>query len=191
MIEKPTPIDTEVGAQTFEDLLHTVEEMDTPDGFKAELIRGKIVVSPWSKLRYFLPMESLKEQLKPHAPDGHATDYAPFLFSFPAAGRAYGPDLFVVDRSIFQGDGRHGDAGALALVAEFTSVSTKDADWCEKLQVYGQLVPLYLVVDMQDREITCFSDPSPSGYRSHRTVSFGKPLTVPAPFDCEIDTTDF
>ncbi|MGE7389663.1 Uma2 family endonuclease [Streptomyces sp. NPDC004126] len=191
MIERPRPIGTTEGEPAFEDVLRTVEEMDTPDGHKAELIRGKIVVSPWSKLRYSRPMRSLREQLGQHAPEGHIADTSPFLFGFPSAERGYGPDLYVVDEAALEADGRHADSTALSLVSEFTSVSTRDADWQEKLQVYGQLVPVYLVVDMQAEEITCFSDPSPQGYRAHKTVSFGTPLPVPAPFSCEIDTTAF
>ncbi|WP_405978922.1 Uma2 family endonuclease [Streptomyces sp. NBC_00158] len=176
---------------SFEDMLRAVEEMDTPEGYKAELIRGKIIVSPWPELRCMRPMLSLREQLEQHAPEGHVAESAPFLFSLPSACRAYGPTLYVVDRSAFLAEGRHGDGEALHLVAEFTSTSTRDADWQEKLQVYGQLLPVYLVVDMQAEEITCFSDPSPQGYRAHKTVSFGTPLPVPAPFSCEIDTTAF
>ncbi|NXY97014.1 Uma2 family endonuclease [Streptomyces sp. BR123] len=183
-IEAPSP-------PTFEDLLRTVEEMHTPDGFKAELIRGKIVVSPWSRLRYYVPMRALREQLGAHAPEGHVADIAPFLFRFPTAGRAYGPDLFVADLAAFEEDGRHAEGSALSLVAEFTSVSTRDADWVEKLEVYGRLVPVYLVVDMQDAEITCFSEPSPHGYRSRQTVSFGKPLDIPRPFGFALDTAAF
>ncbi|MFB7463939.1 Uma2 family endonuclease [Streptomyces sp. NPDC056224] len=190
MTERATPIES-LSPPTFESLLRTVEEMNTPDGFKAELIRGKIVVSPFSKLRYYRRMRAVREQLQAHAPEGHVADVAPFLFSFPAAERAYGPDLFVADEAAFDEEGRHADSAALSLVAEFTSVSTKDADWNEKLNVYGRLVPVYLVVDMQDAEITCFWDPSPHGYRSRRTVSFGETLPVPEPFGFELDTTGF
>ncbi|MFJ7155524.1 Uma2 family endonuclease [Streptomyces sp. NPDC101118] len=190
MTEQATPIETAT-PPTFDALLRTVEEMDTPDGFKAELIRGKIIVSPWSKLRYSRPMRDLRAQLQAQAPKGHFADTSPFLFSFPGAHRAFGPDLYVVDESAFDADGRHADGEALSLVAEFTSVSTKDADWEEKLDVYGRLVPVYLVVDMQESEITCFSDPSPHGYRSRTTVSFGEPLRVPEPFGFELDTSTF
>ncbi|MFJ3878625.1 Uma2 family endonuclease [Streptomyces sp. NPDC090077] len=176
---------------SFEGMLRTVEELDTLEGYKAELIRGKIIVSPWLELRCMRPTLSLREQLTEHIAAEQVATHAPFLFSFPSVGRAYGPDLYVVDRSAFLTEGRHGDGEALSLVAEFTSTSTRDVDWQEKLQVYGQLVPVYLVVDMQAEEITCFSDPSPHGYRAHRTVSFGTPLPVPAPFSCEIDTTAF
>ncbi len=118
-------------------------------------------------------------------------EIAPFLFRFSAAERAYGPDLFVADESAFESEDRHADGAALSLVGEFTSVSTRDADWNEKLDVYGRLVPIYLVVDMQDSEITCFWEPSPHGYRSRTTVSFGEALHVPAPFGFAIDTTGF
>ncbi|RPF46415.1 putative restriction endonuclease [Streptomyces sp. Ag109_G2-6] len=190
MTERATPIE-HAALPTFETLLRAVAEMDTPDGFKAELIRGKIVVSPFSRLRYYRCMRALREQLQAHAPEGHVADIAPFLFRFPAAKRAYGPDLFVTDESAFDEEGRHADGGALSLVGEFTSVSTRDADWKEKLDVYGRIVPVYLVVDMQDSEITCFSDPSPQGYRSRKTVAFGEALPIPEPFDFSLDTTGF
>lgn len=77
MTERATPIGTLSESATFDDLLHTVAEMNTPDGFKAELIRGKIVLSPFSKLRYFRPMRALREQLQSHAPKGHIADIAP------------------------------------------------------------------------------------------------------------------
>ncbi|MGW7314373.1 Uma2 family endonuclease [Streptomyces sp. NPDC054865] len=190
LTERATPIEAPP-TPTFETLLRAVEEMNTPDGFKAELIRGKIVVSPGSKLRYIRSMRALRRQLEDAAPRGHIVETSPVLFQFPSAGRAYGPDLFVADEAAFDADGRHADAAALSLVAEFTSVSTKDADWDEKLDVYGLIVPAYLVVDMQGSEITCFSDPSPHGYRSRTTVSFGEDLRVPAPFDCPLDTSGF
>ncbi|MFF8270709.1 Uma2 family endonuclease [Streptomyces sp. NPDC016562] len=190
MIERATPIE-QAAPPTFETLLRTVAELNTPDGFKAELIRGKIVVSPFSQLRYSRRMRMLREQLQAHVPKGHFADTSPFLFRFAASERGYGPDLYVADEAAFEEDGLYADGAALSLVGEFTSVSTKDVDWNEKLEVYGQLVPVYLVVDMQGLEITCFWDPSPHGYRSRKTVSFGEPLPVPEPFGFELDTTGF
>ncbi|MHC6627658.1 Uma2 family endonuclease [Streptomyces globosus] len=175
----------------FESLLRTVEEMAAPDGFRAELIRGKIIVSTWPGPRSLRCLRVLRERIAAHAPQGHVVDAAPVLFRFPSPGRAYGPSLFSADEAAFEADGRSADGSALSLVAESTSVSTRDADWVEKLEVYGRLVPVYLVVDMQESEITCFSDPSPHGYRSRQTVPFGKPLTVAEPFGFEFDTAGF
>lgn len=190
MSERPAAIDAPA-AGAFEDMLRIVEELDTPDGYKAELIRGKIVVSPWSKLRFKKAMKSLRLQLEPYAPTGHDVDVAPFLFVFPGVERGFGPDLHVADEAAFDADGRHADGGALSLVAELTSVSTKDADWLDKLDAYGRVVPVYLVLDMQAEEITAFWDPSAKGYQSRTTVPFGKRLHVPAPFDFELETAGF
>ncbi|MEV6676120.1 hypothetical protein AB0N09_04525 [Streptomyces erythrochromogenes] len=59
----------------------------------------------------------------------------------------------------------------------------------DALSASPAFVPVHLVVDMQDSEITCFHDPSPHGYRARTTVSFGEPLRIPAPFDFTLDTT--
>ncbi|WP_369233800.1 Uma2 family endonuclease [Streptomyces sp. R21] len=190
MSERPTAIDAPPSG-AFEDMLRIVEELDTPDGYKAELIRGKIVVSPWSKLRYLRPMRRLRTQVEAHAPQGHVTETSPFLFVFPPSGRGLGPDLFVADEAAFDAQGRHADGSALSLVAELTSDSTKDADWLDKLDTYGRVVPVYLVLDMQVEEVTAFWDPSEKGYRSRTTVPFGEPLHVPVPFDFELDTSGF
>ncbi len=195
ILERPMTTDTpgaEEPLKGFDDLLRTTEELDTPDGFKAELIRGKIVVSPWSGLKYLWPMRELRLRLEPHAPKGHIAETSPFLFTFPSAERAFGPDLFVAAGSAFRGpQGRHADSEALSLVAELTSVSTRDVDWQEKLEVYGRHVPVYLVLDMRAEEVTAFWDPSDHGYRAHMTVPFGKPLPIPAPFDFELETDIF
>jgi hypothetical protein len=47
------------------------------------------------------------------------------------------------------------------------------------------------VLDMKIQEISAFWDPSPKGYRSRTNLPFGRPLHVPAPFDFELDTSEF
>ncbi|MBW1599052.1 Uma2 family endonuclease [Streptomyces sp. JJ38] len=190
MTEHPTTT-TPSTPGDFEDLLRTVAELDVPEGFKAEIIKGKIVVSPWSLLRYALPMDNLREQLAPRAPTGHRAMTAPFLFRFSSAKRAFGPDLYVVDEEAFRAPGNVAMGAALSLVAELTSPSTREDDWQDKLETYGRQVPVYLLVDMQEEELTVFWDPSGRGYRSRTTVPFGEPVTVPEPFGLELDTTAF
>ncbi|CAM5418279.1 Putative restriction endonuclease domain-containing protein OS=Streptomyces aurantiogriseus OX=66870 GN=GCM10010251_37040 PE=4 SV=1 [Streptomyces aurantiogriseus] len=190
MTDRPPAIDAP-RTGSFEEMLRIVEELDTPAGYKAELIRGKIVVSPWSKLRYLRPMRRLRAQVEAHAPDGHITETSPFLFVFPPSERGYGPDLFVADESAFDADGRHADGAALSLVAELTSDSTKDVDWLDKMETYGRIVPVYLLLDMRVGEINVLWDPSPKGYRSRTNVPFGRPVRIPAPFDFDLDTSGF
>ncbi|MER6560947.1 Uma2 family endonuclease [Streptomyces sp. NPDC001027] len=190
MSERPRAMETSPSG-SFEDMLGIVEGLDTPAGYKAELIRGKIVVSPWSKLRYKRVMKALRLQLEPHAPEGHDVDVAPFLFTFAGSERGYGPYLHVADETAFEAEGRHADGAALSLAAELTSDSTKDVDWLDKMATYGQIVPVYLLLDMRVGEINVMWDPSPKGYRSRTNVPFGRPVRIPAPFDFELDTSGF
>jgi Uma2 family endonuclease len=193
MLERPT-IDVLPGSARFQARLRTLLQLDVhlPDGYRAEIIGGNIVMSPWSK-GYYLPiMQSIRTQLEPHAPQGHTVDYAPYVFTFPDAERAYGPDIFVAEESAFRTRKRYIDGEALSLVAELTSTSTRDADWDEKTPVYGKSgVPVYLLLDLQESAATLFWNPSDRGYASRLTVPFGEKLHVPPPFDCELDTTGF
>ncbi|UGY91354.1 Uma2 family endonuclease [Streptomyces gobiensis] len=192
MLERPTTIDVPDGSARFQALCRALLTMDVPDGFRAEIIGGNIVMSPWSKGYYHDIMDSIVDQLKPHAPMGHRVSYAPFLFAFPKQERGYGPDIHVASRSAFRTDKRYIDGEALSLVAELTSASTRDTDWDDKAPVYGKSgVPVYLLLDMQENAMTVFWSPSSRGYTSRLTVPFGEKVHIPAPFDCELDTSEF
>ncbi|MFJ9657248.1 Uma2 family endonuclease [Streptomyces griseoflavus] len=190
MAERPTTTGT--GPDSFEGLLRTLDELDVPDGYKAEIIRGNIVVSPWSKGYYLDVMELVCEQLRQHVPEGHRVSYGPFLYVFPGVERAYGPDIHVAHRSASRSTGNELDGEALSLVAELTSASTRDDDLTDKVVTYGKAgVPVYLLLDMQEEQATVFSMPSAKGYEARCTKPFGEKLPIPEPFGCVLDTTGF
>ncbi|WP_313956508.1 Uma2 family endonuclease [Streptomyces sp. SAJ15] len=189
MVEKPHTIGA---VSTFEELCRALEAINeaVPTGFSAEIIGGNIVMSPWSRGYYLDIMESLSEQLKPHAPEGHRVSQAPCLFVFPGQSRAYGPDLHVADADATRVRGIRLPGEALSLVTELTSESTADFDRDDKVKVYGVAgVPVYVLVDMLQGDVTVYHDPTPDrGYRMHTQVKFGETVHIPAPFDFELDT---
>lgn len=192
MLEHPTAMEVPDESARFQALCRALLTMDVPAGYRAEIIGGNIVMSPWSQKFYMPIMRSIRSQLEPHAPAGHMAESSPFLFSFPGMERAYGPDVYVVAESAFHGRGRFVEGEALSLAAELTSASTRDADWLDKTPVYGKAgVPVYLLLDMQEETATAFWQPSPQGYVSRLTVPFGEPLRIPAPFGCDLDTSAF
>jgi Uma2 family endonuclease len=192
MLEHPMHAASSPGSAPYQALCRTLLSMDVPAGYRAEIIGGNIVMSPWSRGYYFPVMRSLRTQLEPHLPADHVVDSSPFLFTFPEQERAYGPDVYAVDASAFDTEQRHLDGEALSFVAELTSSSTREADWTDKTPVYGKAgVPVYLLLDMQEEAATVFWQPSPAGYISRLTVPFGEPLALPAPFGCELDTSAF
>ncbi|MGW1744993.1 Uma2 family endonuclease [Streptomyces sp. NPDC002092] len=189
MTERPTISGTE--PHSFEDLLDTLDELDVP-GYRAEVIRGSIVLSPWSKGYYLRVMELVCDQLRLHLPEGHRISCGPFLYVFPGDERAYGPDIHAAHERIFETASNRLDGEGLAFVAELTSSSTRDDDLTDKVLVYGRAgVPVYLLLDMQEMQATVFSTPSAKGYESHCTMPFGGKLPMPAPFNCTLDTSGF
>ncbi|KUL22069.1 Uma2 family endonuclease [Streptomyces regalis] len=190
MTERPTMSGTE--PRGFEVLLDDLDELIMPDGYKAEIIRGSIVLSPFSKGYYTDVMELVCDQLRPCLPEGHRVSYGPNLYVFPGDERAYGPDVHAAPRRAFRTTSNRLDGEALSFVAELTSPSTRDDDLTDKVRVYGRAgVPVYLLLDMQEDQATVFWTPSAKGYESHCTRPFGEKLPIPAPFDCTLDTTGF
>ncbi|MFP3991233.1 hypothetical protein U9R90_27955 [Streptomyces sp. E11-3] len=94
MLEQPQTTEVPHGSARFEALCRTLLTMDVPEGYRAEIVGGNIVMSPWSKGFYLPIMESIQDQLKPHRPSDHTMSAAPFLFTFPGEERAYGPDIY-------------------------------------------------------------------------------------------------
>lgn len=191
MAERPTMSGTE--SQTFEELLESLGELVVPDGFKAEIIKGNIVVSPWSRGYYTLVMRLVCEQLEAYLPDGHVIDRAPNLFVFPGTERAFGPDVYAAETTALATASNHLDGEALSFVAELTSFSTRDDDLTDKVATYARAgIPVYLVLDMQEEQAIVHGSPTPDGiYEVRFTKPFGEKLPIPAPFDCQLDTAGF
>jgi Uma2 family endonuclease len=190
MLERPTIGGTE--PPSFEALLDLLDELNVPDGYKAEIIKGNIVVSPWSKGYYATVMELVCDQLRPRLPEGHRISYGPFLYVFPGSERAYGPDIHAAHSRTYQTTSNRLDGEGLSFVAELTSVSTRDDDLTDKVETYGRAgVPVYLILDMQEERATALWTPSAKGYESRLTVPFGEKLQIPTPFDCTLDTSGF
>ncbi|MGW1166238.1 Uma2 family endonuclease [Streptomyces sp. NPDC002550] len=176
----------------FEHLLDDLDRLIVPPGYKPEIIRGNIVLSPWHPGYCALVMDSICKQLGPHRPAGHRVCDGPVLFVFPQDGRAFGPDIHVAPRRIFGTTGNHLNGAALSLAGELTSPSTRDDDYQDKSLVYGRAgVSVYLLLDMQEDRVTVFWSPSPQGYEARLSKPFGGQLHIPEPFDCTLDTTGF
>ncbi|MEW2121905.1 Uma2 family endonuclease [Streptomyces sp. NPDC005474] len=191
MTERPITI-SGTEPHSFEGLLDALDQLDLPDGYKAEIIKGNIVVSPWSKGYYSRVMKLVRRQLEEYLPEGHLIDSAPLLFVFPGAERAYGPDVYAAHERTLETDSNRLDGEGLSFVAELTSPSTRNDDLTEKVEVYGRAgIPAYLVLDMQEDEASLFLDPYEKGYKSRLTKPFGEKLYLPDPFGCELDTAGF
>ncbi|MGW1542659.1 Uma2 family endonuclease [Streptomyces sp. NPDC002309] len=176
-------------------LLEGFLALDTPEGFRAELIEGEIVVTPPPDGDHEDYIGLIVEQVLLHARirmqfagtkglvlsgDGSLTDRVI-------------PDATFAPRELrlFRGADSWMPCEGVAMVLEVTSTKPK-ADRETKRRCYARGgIPLYLLVDRDGSAITLFSTPERGDYREHLTRPLGKPLPLPAPFAFELETVDF
>ncbi|GAA1364048.1 Uma2 family endonuclease [Streptomyces beijiangensis] len=177
-------------------LLEGFLALDTPEGFRAELIEGEIVVTP--------------------PPDGDHEDYIELIVSqvyrrsrtdmqfsgnkglkLPSGGvcprNHLIPDGTFAprERRLFRGAESWMPCEGVALAVEVTS-SKPERDREAKRRCYAQgSIPLYLLIDRDKTSLTLFSDPEKGDYRQSCTLPFGKPVALPEPFAFELETADF
>ncbi|MEU1477985.1 Uma2 family endonuclease [Streptomyces sp. NPDC005760] len=177
-------------------LLEGFLALDTPEGFRAELIEGEIVVTP--------------------PPDGEHEDYIELVvnqvyrrsgtdmqFSGNKGLKLQGggdcprdhliPDGTFAPRNLrlYRGADPWMRCDGVAMVLEVTSTKPK-ADREAKRRCYARSgIPLYLLIDREASSVTLFSDPEKDDYREHCTRPFGKPLRLPEPFAFDMETADF
>ncbi|WUT01191.1 Uma2 family endonuclease [Streptomyces sp. NBC_00708] len=177
-------------------LLEGFLALDTPEGFRAELIEGEIVVTPppdgdhedyiglileqmitrsRTKMQ-FSGNKGLKLRSGGGCPKNHAIPDGTFA---PTALR------------LFRGADPWMPCEGVSLVVEITS-SKPAADRKAKRHCYARgPIPLYLLVDRDESSVTLFSDPEGDDYRQHCTVPFGKAVRLPAPFSFDLETDAF
>lgn len=177
-------------------LLEGFLAMDTPEGFRAELIEGEIVVTP--------------------PPDGDHEDYIGLIVDQVARrartrmqfsgnkglklrsgggcpkNHAVPDGIFApLDLRLFRGAAPWMPCEGIALVVEVTSTKPQ-ADREAKRRCYARGgIPLYLLIDRDAGSVTLFSDPEDADYRQHLTIPYGKPLPLPEPFAFDLETGDF
>ncbi|GAA1430703.1 Uma2 family endonuclease [Streptomyces thermospinosisporus] len=177
-------------------LLEGFLALDTPEGFRAELIEGEIVVTP--------------------PPDGDHEDYIELIMSQVVrksrsdmqfsgnkglrlqSGEGCPEDHVIPDGTfaprklrLYRGADPWMPCDGVAMVLEVTSTKPR-ADREAKRRCYARSrIPLYLLVDREASSVTLFSDPENADYRQLCTRPFGKPLPLPDPFGFELEAADF
>ncbi|MFD5832740.1 Uma2 family endonuclease [Streptomyces collinus] len=168
--------------------------LDTPEGFRAELIAGEIVVTPppdGDHEKYisrivrqvirrsrtdmdFSGNKGLKLRSGGARPKNHLVPDVTF-----------GP----IERDLFGKADSWMPCDGVAMVMEVTSTKPQ-ADREAKRHCYARAgVPLYLLVDRDTAQVT-FSEPKDDDYREHCARPFGKPIALPEPFAFDLDTAD-
>ncbi|MGV9852638.1 Uma2 family endonuclease [Streptomyces sp. NPDC003442] len=181
--------------QEFENLLEIHAQLELPDGMRAELIGGEIVISPTPTIFHNEIYARLQRWLNQGVPEDWFVTNTTTVF-LPATEERYIPDLVVYKSGATSSpDDWQLNADHVLLVAEITSPSTRDRDLTAKVKGYAHSnVPVYLLVDPHDGDgsTTVYSHPDGKGlYRDEHRAMFGEKLTLPEPLDLSLDTALF
>lgn len=163
-------------------------ELEPPEGCRAELIEGEIVVSPppdrdhediVGKLTWLIARESAAQL------------YAPGTMGLITPLGRFIPDATVGAWGSFHGSDSWAEPSGVVMTVEVTSLRA-DKDRGTKRRGYAAAgIPLCLLVDRSEATTTLYSEPSGEDYRQDIRVPFGKELELPAPFSFTLDTSVF
>lgn len=173
-----------------EALAYGADHLVAPEGYGVEIVDGWIVVTCTPDGRHAVATHAVRSALRPLLPSGSLA-VERITLELPGSER-YVPDLVVMPRAVLDSSESMFPAQEALLVAEVTSPGNGEIDRVAKLRGYASSgVPLYLLVDRQDRTVSLFSDPVGRIYRHHLQVPFGDAIPLPPPFTSAIETVDF
>jgi Uma2 family endonuclease len=175
------------GSEIDKGLLAAFEELSTPEGFRAELIDGEIIVTP-------PPDGEHEEAVAAIAEHFYRSSCLRVRVSgtkgLEVPGGRFIPDGTVAEVGHFRGAPPWAPPDGVLLVFEVTSSHpAKDRD--AKRRGYAAAgIPCYLLVDRDEAKVTLFTDPEGEDYTAIKQVAFGKSLDLPEPFSFALDTAE-
>lgn len=191
-----TVMETELGEQSASGdvLLRAWQDMDVPDGWRAEIINGAITVMPPPSIAHNRIGTRVNKALVRAVPDDWGVHQTLGL-SIPRIGELYVPDFVVIPDAAVEAAQIAPSAEDALLVVEIVSKHNAEQDRKKKLWGYahGQ-VPLYLLIDAWEQNgptVVLYEQPQNGRYHHATTVEFGDSIILPKPFDLELDTSEF
>lgn len=180
--------------ETPDTVLRDFLSLEIPEGYRAQLIDGEIVVTPPPGGNHEHCITLIMEQVfRSSATRMHVSGNKGLVVPTVAGQDRLIPDLTIApaELRLFVDAPSWMRPSGVAMVVEVTS-SLPDHDRNPKRRAYAAArIPLYLLVGRDQKTVTLFSNPSRDTYTSTTTVPFGDPLELPAPFSFTLETDGF
>ncbi|MEV4907830.1 Uma2 family endonuclease [Streptomyces albidoflavus] len=182
---------TAVDDRPITDVVDFFEGLEVPEGYKAELLRGDIVMMAGPDLVHNRIVTAIQDQIPYRRWERLQTQDIGLL----KENSEPQPDLVVLERGKGPDHGRLLPAELVTLLVEVVSRSSVDRDYGDKRSIYAAGgVPGYLIVDPMAAQCVLLTEPYGEGeqadYGVEQTFSFG--LGVPVPMlGVELETAEF
>lgn len=179
-----------------EQLLEGFLALGTPEGFRAELIEGEIVVSPPPSPRHEKNIsrfvrQVLRKSVTEMDFSGNCGLEVPRGDLCPKNHLIPDVTFAPLELDLFDDDHTWMHCGGVAMVVEVTS-GKPERDRVAKRHGYAMGgIPLYLLIDRENETVVLFSEPEGNDYQRTERRPFGKPVDLPAPFSFALETDDF
>lgn len=171
------------------DVVEAFLALNTPPGYRAELIDREIIVTPPPDGNHETALSKLIWRIARSSSVELAI--APNKGLITPSGR-FIPDLTVGLEGTFADQEAWMPTEGVLLVVEVTS-NNPNRDRETKRKGYAAAgIPLYLLVDRQQRTVVLHSEPDGNAgdYLSVHYEPYGKDVLLPAPFDFALETGD-
>jgi Uma2 family endonuclease len=177
-----------------ETLLRDFLSLETPEGYRAQLIDGEIVVTPPPGGNHEHCISLILEQVfASSATRMHVSGHKGLIVPAVAGQNMVIPDLTFAPKELdlFLDAPSWMRPSGVAMVVEVTS-SVPDHDRNAKRRSYAAArIPLYLLVGRDEKTVSLFSGPVRDSYVNTATVPFGDSLQLPEPFSFTLETDGF
>lgn len=172
-------------------IVEIFENLEVPEGFKVELLRGEIVMMAGPDVIHNDIVEAVQDQIPRRRWRRLQTQDIAILEQTSEPQ----PDLVVIERGIGPDHGRLMPSEVITMLIEVVSKTSVERDYCVKRLIYAAAkVPAYLIIDPVMAQCVLLTEPMGCGddadYRRQRITKFGD-LTPLEPLEIELDTTEF
>jgi Uma2 family endonuclease len=168
-----------VMSESVEDLENVLNQYGVPDGFTAEIIDGRIVLSPQREEHNHISRMIVRAFVERYGWDRPMLEDV--RVNFPGKEVGYAPDVAFPRQEATRADNDKFDARDLDFVAEVVSPDSGKSDYGRKSDAYAaEGIPAYLIVDDATGWCELRQAPREGQYTQVRRFRFGDRVEVEA-----------
>ncbi|GAA1917968.1 Uma2 family endonuclease [Streptantibioticus ferralitis] len=167
----------------------TLEHLEVPEGYKAEIVNGEIVLWP-TRAFHFGTIVELVRQITPQLPETlrYTGDT---ITPFPEENSELCPDIIILPKAEYEKNSAVYPAEVIEAAFEVVSPSTGSRDYGLKVGAYARAgIPLYIIADPYAAQLVVQHKPIDGEYAYRNIVPYGEKAEVPGDLPLAIDTSE-